>query len=271
VALSEKPFDINILSKDGRRGTLSELKADFRRREIPLWRRVFALLALAASPMAYAAAMPLVSDGLSAPWFREWVGATDWLSQAALLLFPGLESASSRIYGSDPAARAAFQHFASVDLVCILATCLALLGLTPLPSLPPRENSLHLLLLRELTRGFPVRSFGNKRVGGAAGGVLAALAGGALVFGVLHVLYFDPMVSGKFFTDAHAGCAASGGTGITSLAIEHADADPCLGSTVWKLGWKSSIATAAIPIGLWFCLGSLLYPFWLALGRPTRT
>jgi hypothetical protein len=267
--LRENSLDLNILSENGERASLAEIRQDFRRRRPKPKRKIaLALLGLMVLPMIYAGAMPLISEDLNAAWFHAWVNTTVGLSRVLSAAFPGLAAGSSSIYGEYAAPLADFLNFASVDILCVIGTCLIVFSLSP--RLVPRDGGAQLNFLSEIARGFPLgRGKTSRRVGGPAGGLWYALLFALLTFGPLYFFCARPLMNnGQIFIDAHSHCAVSSGWGRHGHCIQYAENS--LDQTIWKLGWMASFATVLVPFGLWMGLVSLLYPIWLAMDRPTR-
>jgi hypothetical protein len=239
-------------------------------RRRPNWRKARILLLLILTPLAYAAIMPLVSRDLAAGWFQAWVAATSGLSGLLLAMLAGLTAGSQAIYGGDPQALADFLNFASIDILCILATGFVLFGFGSKLRLVPKLGSPQLGFLENMAKGFPVgRGIKARRIGGTSGGLAFALLQVALIFAALYFFVFHPaMADGQMFRDAHYHCARSSGSGRYSHCIQYAA--NTLEQTVWKLGWMSSLMAALAPFGLWYGLMCLTYPVWLAAGRPRQ-
>ncbi|HVM83547.1 MAG TPA: hypothetical protein VMW18_06635 [Candidatus Binatia bacterium] len=231
--------------------------------------KALAWLLLILLPMGYAAIAPLVSDDLAAGWFRSWAGETIGLTHILSILFPGLTAGGDAIYGSDPVALTEFLNFASIDTLCVFGSALIVIILAGSRlRIVPRYGSPQLSFLENIAKGFPMgRGKSKKRVGGPAGGLLFALLLILFTLVPIYVFYIHPAMSdGQVFSDAHYFCAASGGYGRHSHCIRHAVND--LDQTVWKLGWMSSLAAFLLPVGLLVGFMSLIYPIWLAIGRP---
>lgn len=232
--------------------------------------RGLALILLVIAPMAYSAIMPAISGDLADGWFRDWTTATTRLADGLAVLMPGLSAGSKAIYGSDPDALADFLNFAGIDILCLFATCLLVLGFWSGLRWIPKAGSLQLAYLQYMAKGFPVGRIGAKRVGGATAGLVLALLHVVMIGAALFAFYIAPaMGSGDFFRDAHYYCAASAGHGKGRHCIEYAEY--ALDPTLWKLSWMSSLAALLVPMGFWLGLVGLHYPIWLAMGRPVRS
>jgi hypothetical protein len=262
--MPDKPLDINILSEDGGPATLAEVQADFkRRRYLPGWKSGVLFLALAATPMLYAAAMLLLSDDLNADWFGHWVDSSAGFSSLLAETFPGLAAGSTEIYGNASGPLADFMNFASIDILCAIATFLVVFGLGPAVRINPKPDSPQLGFLRNLGKGFPAgRRMNSRRVGGKVGGLCFALLLASVAGGLLYFFFLQPLfVDGQIFVNAHQHCTASEGVGKHSHCVAYGD--NTLTQTIWKLGWMFSLAAFAWPIALWILLACLSYPRWM--------
>jgi hypothetical protein len=267
--LPKNSLDLNILSEDGGRASLAEIRSDFKRRRPKPRRKIaLALLGFMGLPMIYATGMPLISGDLNAAWFQEWANSTAGLSRVLSAAFPGLAAGSSSIYGEYAVPLADFLNFASVDILCVIGICLIVFSRSP--RLVPRDGGAQLNFLSEIARGFPLgRGKTSRRVGGPAGGLWYALLFALLTLGPLYFFYARPLMNnGQIFIDAHSHCAVSSGWGRHSHCIQYAENS--LDQTIWKLGWMASLAAILVPVGLWIGLVGLLYPIWLAMDRPAR-
>jgi hypothetical protein len=230
-----------------------------------------AFLILLLTPLGYGGLMPLFSDDLTADWFRAWIEATAGLSRLLKDMLPGLATSSQLIYDDDPRAMDAFLHFASVDTLCVFGMLLLFFGFTSTLHRVPKQGGPQHEALQKIAKGFPLPfGFGGGRVGGAAGGLGVALAFALLGFGLAAGFYFQPALDdGAIFRGAHFYCLDW--YEILSRrrrCTQYGEYD--LVQTIWKLGWKSSLATLIVPACLWTGIVSLHYPFWLLAGRPSR-
>jgi hypothetical protein len=233
--------------------------------------KLCAFLILLLTPLGYAGLMPLFSDDLTAAWFRAWTEATAGLSRVLVDMLPGLVTASLLIYGEDPRAMETFLHFASVDTLCVLGMLLLFFGFTSTLHWVPKQGGPQHGALQKIAKGFPL-PFGLRggRVGGPAGGLALALTFALLGFGLVAGFYIQPALDdGAIYRGAHFYCLDW--YEILSRrrrCTQFGEYD--LVQTIWKLGWKSSLATLIVPACLWTGIVSLHYPFWLLAGRPSR-
>jgi len=280
VTVRGKPRDVNMLPSEGqddpqageREYALAKAYTQARptRPVRPRRTKLLIWLGLVLAPMVYAVITPGLSDGLIDGWFQAWARETAGLTDLVSVLLPGLAIGSAAIYGGDPQALADVLNFASIDMLCVFATCLLIFGFSTSLRWAPKAGSLQFLYLHYMVKGFPYgRPRNPRRVGGAAGGLAVAflhVLGIAIVLAAFFVV--PAFFTGNFFRDAHYYCALSHGVGRHSECIRYAAYT--LYPTLWKLGWMSSLAAALVPLGVWLGLVGLYYPVWLLLGRPTR-
>jgi len=232
--------------------------------------KLFIWAGLVLAPMVYAVIAPGLSDGLIDGWFQAWARESAGFADFMSALLPGLTIGSTAIYGGDPRALADFLNFASIDMLCVFATCLLIFGFSASLSWAPKVGSLQFLYLNYMVQGFPyARPRKARRVGGAAGGLAVAfLHVLGIAIGLAAFFVVPAFFTGDFFRDAHYYCTLSHRVGRHSECIRYAAY--ALYSTLWKLGWMSSLAAVLVPLGLWLGLVGVHYPVWLLLGRPTR-
>ena len=108
---------------------------------------LFIWVGLVLAPMVYAVTAPGLSDGLIDGWFQTWVRESAGLSNFTSVLVPGLTIGSAAIYGGDPEALADFLNFASIDMLCVFATCLLIFGFSTSLRWAPKTGSLQFLYL----------------------------------------------------------------------------------------------------------------------------
>jgi hypothetical protein len=245
-----------------------------RQRRRRSWRTGLKLLVwsfLIAAPFGYSMAATTLSSDLTADWFREWVAATNPLSNAWSHASHSVSRAAANLYPTEPSALLIFTHFATFDIILIiLAAALALTAVARLrPNIPDSEA---LAVLRQTYRGFPItRGFNPQTVGGKFGGLLLALVVVIFTPLALYFSYAEPLLrSGQFFIDAHSHCVVYDAPWWSKHrdCIQYADNN--LAQTVWKMGWMSSLAVLVISFGIWFTAVMAIYPVWIWRQKPNR-
>ena len=260
------PGRINMLRPDGSQATIEEAQAYFARRSrIRFWGIGLRLLP-PLLPLLYAGGAILASRDLSGGWFAAWAEALSGVSAGLSRVLPGLDMAAAQLYPDQRAAQDVFLNFATVDVACVVVSCIVALRLLSRLRIEPPSDSPESSFLQDVGKGFPV-SYGMNpaRVGGRLGGLVFAICVVLLGPALLYVVYVSPLRhGGGILTDAHLRCVAHDSAFWFVDRYSHCIrfTENTLAGTVWKLSWMSSLAAIAIPATFLIIALSLIYPIW---------
>lgn len=221
------------------------------------WRKIAlqaVLLGLAALPLAYNATMLELSGDLTADWFLSWIASMHGVSMQILNSIPGIFVADKELYGDFPIYFDIFAHFAVVDTAWAVVFGLMTVFWWHWPRLGESGEE---TVVAKLFQRVDKRN-------GKYGGIICAIVS---LFGLPLAIYFALIHSltstGQFFIDAHYYCVAYDLPWWSRFrhCLEYAEYD--FPDTVFKLGWTESLATIAVPLGIWLTMASAIYPVWL--------